>query len=264
MNRKMIFFDIDGTLVPECTNDVPESAQNAIRQAMANGHLVFINSGRTFINMHPNLKKLGFSGYCCGCGTEIYLGEEPLYSFELDQDSCLKISTYFLEHNLTALFEGNNRLHYCGTPNENRDMSSFEESLGVTFHPVKTKEDLQDLSFTKMVYWKPSHMPETEIEQFLSKWFDIIDRGNGMREAVPLNHSKATAIEYLCKHFQIPLENCYALGDSTNDLPMLKYVPHAIAMGVSMEEILPYVEYQTDTVENDGIQKALQHYQIIL
>ena len=87
-------------------------------------------------------------------------------------------------------------------------------------------------------------MPESEVQEFLSKWFSIIDRGNGMREAVPANHSKATAIQYLCDHFQIPLENCYAIGDSTNDLPMLEYVPHAIAMGVSMKEILPYVVSQ--------------------
>ena len=44
---------------------------------------------------------------------------------------------------------------------------------------------------------------------------------------------------------------------------MLEYVPHGIAMGVSMKEILPYVEYQTDTVENDGVVKALKHYHII-
>ena len=139
----------------------------------------------------------------------------------------------------------------------------MEQELGVTFSLLKSEEDLKKARFTKLVYWEPEHMNDSDIQAFLSKWFTIIDRGQGMREVVPLNHSKATAIEYLCNHFQIPLDNCYALGDSTNDLPMLEYVPHAIAMGVSMEEILPYVEYQTDTVENDGVVKALKHYHII-
>ena len=263
MERKMIFFDIDGTLVPEYTNTIPESVQTAIKQAMENGHLAFINSGRTLVNIHPNIKKLGFSGYCCGCGTEIYLGEEPLYFFQLDQESCYEIASYFLEHSLTALFEGTDSLHSCGSVEDHRNMAEFGKTLGVPLHPIHSKEDIEKISFTKMVYWKPSHMPESEVQEFLSKWFSIIDRGNGMREAVPANHSKATAIQYLCDHFQIPLENCYAIGDSTNDLPMLEYVPHAIAMGVSMKEILPYVEYQTDTVENDGVVKALKHYHII-
>ena len=259
----MIFFDIDGTLVPEYTNTIPESVQAAIKQAMENGHLAFINSGRTLVNIHPNIKKLGFSGYCCGCGTEIYVDDKPLYFFQLDQESCYKIAAYFLEHNITALFESNDSLHYCGSVEAHRNMAEFEKTLGVPFHPLYSKEDIDTISFTKMIYWKPTHMPESEIEQFLSQWFTIIDRGNGMREVVPANHSKATAIAYLCEHFNIPLENCYALGDSTNDLPMLEYVPHGIAMGVSMKEILPYVEYQTDTVENDGVVKALKHYHII-
>ena len=47
MNRKILFFDIDGTLVtaPPCT--VPESTVQAITQARKNGHLCFINTGRT-------------------------------------------------------------------------------------------------------------------------------------------------------------------------------------------------------------------------
>lgn len=47
MSRKMLFFDIDGTLVAEGTHYLPQSAVNAIRKARENGHLVFINTGRT-------------------------------------------------------------------------------------------------------------------------------------------------------------------------------------------------------------------------
>ncbi len=263
MDRKMIFFDIDGTLVPECTNVISDAVQDAIHQAIANGHLAFINSGRTLINIHPNIRKLGFSGYCCGCGTEVYLGEEPLYFFSLDADTCYEIASYFYKNKISTLFEGSDALYACGPVHEHRNLSDVEQELGVTFSLLKSEEDLKKARFTKLVYWEPEHMNDSDIQAFLSKWFTIIDRGQGMREVVPLNHSKATAIEYLCNHFQIPLDNCYALGDSTNDLPMLEYVPHAIAMGVSMEEILPYVEYQTDTVENDGVVKALKHYHII-
>ena len=46
MNRKLIFFDIDGTIIPEDTGVIPESTKEAIKKAKENGHLVFINTGR--------------------------------------------------------------------------------------------------------------------------------------------------------------------------------------------------------------------------
>ena len=263
MDRKMIFFDIDGTLVPDCTNAIPDSARQAIQQAMKNGHLAFINSGRTLINIHDYIKELGFSGYCCGCGTEIYVGDKTLYFYELPLSDCNEIIDFFYQNNISSLFEGSNSLYILGKEAYTPATASIEQSMGIKFLPLETEEIRKTAQFTKLLYWAPNHMEDSVVQQFLSKWFDIIDRGGGVREVVPANHSKATAIQMLCEHFQIPLENCYAIGDSTNDLPMLEYVPHAIAMGVSMKEILPYVEYQTDTVENNGIEKALKHYGII-
>ena len=37
MNRKLIFFDIDGTIIPEDTGVIPESTKEAIKKAKENG-----------------------------------------------------------------------------------------------------------------------------------------------------------------------------------------------------------------------------------
>ena len=50
MDKKIVFFDIDGTLVDEKTHDIPESTRKAIRELRANGHLAFINTGRPVRN----------------------------------------------------------------------------------------------------------------------------------------------------------------------------------------------------------------------
>lgn len=50
--RKILFFDIDGTLI---TDDgkryFPDSAKEAIQKARENGHLAFINTGRVFCDV---------------------------------------------------------------------------------------------------------------------------------------------------------------------------------------------------------------------
>ena len=44
---KIIFFDIDGTLICGGSELMSESTKEAIRIARANGHICMINTGRT-------------------------------------------------------------------------------------------------------------------------------------------------------------------------------------------------------------------------
>ena len=46
MDKKMIFIDVDGTLV-NYENKLPDSAVTAIRKARKNGHKVYICTGRS-------------------------------------------------------------------------------------------------------------------------------------------------------------------------------------------------------------------------
>ena len=103
--KKIAFFDIDGTLTSEIDGSLPKSAINAIRHARTFGHLMFINTGRCFQNVEPRFRRIGFDGYVCGCGTNIFCsGTEALhyhaavrggtqnqcgYSFRIQKRSCL-------------------------------------------------------------------------------------------------------------------------------------------------------------------------------
>ena len=71
MNNKIMFFDIDGTLLSEKTHSIPESTITALKKAKENGHLIFINTGRTFSLIDNCIKDLDPDGYVCGCGTYI-------------------------------------------------------------------------------------------------------------------------------------------------------------------------------------------------
>lgn len=41
-DRKLLFFDIDGTLLSEKTHTVPQSAKEALKKAKENGHLILL------------------------------------------------------------------------------------------------------------------------------------------------------------------------------------------------------------------------------
>ena len=89
----------------------------------------------------------------------------------------------------------------------------------------------ENFGFDKFVIWTN---PDSDMELFrqeIGKCFSIIDRGGGFYENVPLGFSKATGIATILDKLGISIENAYAIGDSTNDLPMLQAVPNSIAMG---------------------------------
>lgn len=61
------------------------------------------------------------------------------------------------------------------------------------------------------------------------------------------------------KYFHIDKENAYAFGDGYNDQAMFREVGHGIAMGNAVDVLKQKATYITDSIDQDGILKALQH-----
>ena len=55
-----------------------------------------------------------------------------------------------------------------------------------------------------------------------------------------------------------------AFGDGENDMEMLRYAGIGVAMGNSSDKVKEAADYVTDSVDNDGIEKALLHFGLIL
>ena len=96
-NRKLLFFDIDKTLLTPYPWTVPDSAKQALKEARYNGHLLFINSGRTYTMIPEIIKEMGFDGYVCGCGSQIYMNEELLFSSSIPNPLCRKTTELLRE-----------------------------------------------------------------------------------------------------------------------------------------------------------------------
>ena len=75
--------------------------------------------------------------------------------------------------------------------------------------------------------------------------------------------SKARGIKRVCEALGVPLDETMAFGDGLNDVEMFKTVGYGVAMGDAVPELRALAQYQTGTVEEDGIYNALQHLGII-
>lgn len=264
MKPNVIFFDIDGTLLSEKTFTVPDSAKEAIRKAQDNGHLLFINTGRPILEIDDCIKELNFDGYVCGCGTYIEFKNKELFHRSLGVSLSKQIVNKLCEYHIDFILEGKKGVYY------DNDINICSEEV-LRIKARHTKEgfykgqnfDDPEIDFDKLVIWiNESSDFDAFYKEFESK-LEFIHRGENFYELVPLGFSKAFGIKYLIELLDIPHENTYAVGDSTNDLSMLEYVKNSIAMGNSHSLLFDLVSFVTKDVDEDGIEYALKHYNIV-
>lgn len=262
MIRKIIFFDIDGTILSHRTNLISKSTYAAIKKAQANGHLVFVNSGRTIAEIESEITQIGFDGYVCGCGTYISYHGLVLFHNTIPKEMIPILMRDFKNNKIEAIMEGSNAIYFDENSKTPKLRKIMEEQLNN--HDINVQSfDAPDISIDKFCMWP---MITDGWVSFYNKYkevFDFIDRKKNFYEVVPKGYSKASGIEYLLRYLNISHDNTYAIGDGPNDLPMLSYVKHSIAMGNSDPDILDLVSFITKDVDQEGISFALRHYNII-
>ena len=97
----------------------------------------------------------------------------------------------------------------------------------------------------------------------LSDWYDFLVHENVMVEGVPKGFSKASGIRFVCRQLGISRKDTYAFGDSANDIDMLEYVAHGIAMGNGQDKAKQAADYITTDIHDDGIYHACRYFSLI-
>ena len=77
-------------------------------------------------------------------------------------------------------------------------------------------------------------------------------------DVLPIGGSKANGIEKYIEKRGYTKDQVYAFGDYLNDIEMLQYVGHGVAMGNAPDEVKKAARYVTKDVGEDGIAYGLE------
>ena len=232
-NNKLIFLDVDATLYSKEQRLVPESTIKAIHAAQKNGHKVLINTGRPLVYFEKEILDIGCDGYLCSNGVHILLDGETIYHKTVPETIVEQIKRICEENNIYGTFEG--------------EKCSYFRDHNVDFHPH------YGFMITGFV----------DALDSISDTMDYIRIDDTQYEILLKNHDKGTGLTYVADHLNISTDDCYAFGDSNNDISMFKAAGHGIAMGNACDELKEIAEYVTDSVNDDGIYHAFEHYHLI-
>ena len=255
---KAIFFDIDGTLVSHKTKRVPESAKAAVRQLREKGMKVFTCSGRhvaEFRNLP--LEGLEFDGYILLNG-QMYLDENKKY---LGGRGFTREAT----QSLVAMFQAkkeplvlvNDQGHYINFVSEKVRIALKEVSTPIP--KIKEYEGEELFQATAFYTKEEEHRllevlhPDLKLARWSDKGVDIISAYGG----------KAAGMKFFMEKLRISKEETMAFGDAHNDLDMISYAGIGVVMGNGCDELKKIGDYLTDSVEEDGVVKALRYFRLL-
>lgn len=253
MNKKLIFFDIDGTLLDH-KKKLPASTEQAIAKLKEQGHYVAIATGRAPF-MFPKLReKLGVSTYISFNGQYVVLDNKPIVKSPLDKAELIRLTEQAVIHDHPVVFMDHNDMK-ANIPYHSR----IESSIGsLKFeHPAYDPVYLENRDIYQSLLFCTAEEENPYKKEF--KRFDFIRWHEFSTDVLPTGGSKAKGIEAVVNELEMKKEDVYVFGDGPNDLEMLQYTPNSIAMGNAMPEVKEVAGFVTKDVSDDGIIHGLKH-----
>ena len=260
---KIIFFDIDETLYRKSSNYLPESVPAAIRALKARGIIPAIATGRGYAALPPRIAQLVAAGemdLVISCnGQYNRYGARVLSEHPLPVADIASLIAAFRARDWEYTFVSERHM----AAGRSRG-SSHRVLQGYPCYTV-APDYYREHAVHQLVVLAPE-AEEAALQAILADHGGRYRTVRSHASAVDLLHadgSKARGIRAVCAALGIDLADTMAFGDELNDLEMFKTVGYGVAMGDAVPELRALAQYQTGTVEEDGIYNALQHLGII-
>lgn len=256
--KYLIALDLDGTLLTD-KKEISPNTKKVIAKAREEGHIVMIATGRPYRSSEMYYRELGldtpivnFNGAFIHHPKDNHFG---FYHSPLDMDvakdiveTCLSYSF----HNIIAEIMDDVYFHY------------HDEKLIDIFNLGKPNVTTGDLrrSLTGSPTSMLIHTDENEIhhirKHLTEVHAEVIDQRSWAApfhviEIIRSGLNKAEGLKKASDYYQIPPERIIAFGDEDNDLEMIDYAGHGIAMGNAIDPLKSIAKDVTLTNEKDGV-----------
>lgn len=254
----VFFIDYDNTIFSHQTASIPESAVAALKMLQEKGCPVAIASGRSLrTSQLPEELRERFTPDCfvSSNGAIVEIEGKLVWEKYFDPDLQKRILDYVLEKQY-CLTCGYNNIWYTSNidrfmknisparkamaPRHGKDFLELYEKRVPSFFLADSREAIDDLQ---------AHFPEVKLL--------YMGDNLGGADIIPRENGKVIGAKRVLDHYHTDLSNAVAIGDSMNDLELIRAAGFGIAMGNAMTKVQAIADYVTADIDHDGLAQAI-------
>ncbi|MGB8000453.1 MAG: Cof-type HAD-IIB family hydrolase [Anaerobacillus sp.] len=236
---KLIALDMDGTLVNH-DGDVSKENEEAVQRAKDNGIHVVLSTGRSLPFCRDIAEQLGHSAYLVTVnGGQIFDQELNLVeSTHLDQDLVKRLWELKKKHDVYFWSSTTDGVFNTKKP--------FEKEIE-EYNWLKFGFDIQDDDIRKVIY----------DEVMANEALEVTNSSPTNLEINPAGVNKAAALLKVCDWLDLSMENVMAVGDSMNDIAMIREAGFGVAMGNAQDRVKEAANWVTKDYTEHGVAHAI-------
>lgn len=271
--RKAVFLDVDGTYALH--GAVPPAHERSVREARANGHAVFLCTGRPVSLLNPTLLAAGFDGIVAGAGAHVTVAGEVIADVRIPADLTAgalaaldAAGTKYIVEAPEGTFAHPDAIALLAgrAADSHREGLAHLATLVDIAAAIVAREDLSGVAPTKITAFdgetlltdiaatlNASH--EEKLAVFPSS---IAALGPGSGELYLARITKAVGLEAAAAHRGIAREDTIAMGDHLNDLEMIEYAGVGVAMADGHPDVIAVADMVVPGPSEDGVAVAFE------
>ena len=262
--------DLDGTALQPDRVSFSPALNDALAEAHARGIAVAPVTGRQFgllppaVKNHPVWENLVV---CCNGGQIRRLGTgELLYGLHIEKTALRQLLKLAETCGLPIEFSLDSKLHLTA-----RSLALQQDDPGLAFHrdvilakngvTVDSLEPLCGEMVEKVnLLCIPEDLRETVVRELQDIAVSAVWSSRNCMEITHPEAHKGRGLEAVCRLLDIPVECSMALGDSGNDIAMLRKAGLGVAMGNAPDFVKEAADVIANRYDEDGAADAIRRW----
>ena len=269
---RTVFLDIDGTYAFH--GAVPKAHEDAVRQARANGHKVFLCTGRPLSIVTERIRQAGFDGLVCGAGAYVEIGGQVLRDDVFPPELADRTMDALAQANAQVLVEATEALYMLRethalldkrAPAE--DASDVQTEVWDDLRAARVVVDsLHGLEFGKVISLSAdAHLDEIAAAigpEVAAIQTSLEDLGRGAGELYMSHINKAVGLEGVVEHLGATAADAIAVGDGPNDIEMFEHAGTRVGIAGGHPRILELADIVAESPAQAGLVAAFAELEI--
>lgn len=267
-NYDLMVLDIDGTLL-NSQRMITDLTKDTLVGAQKRGKVIAIASGRSISGIRRTASAISleeFGGYIIAYNGTTVLNcktGECIYNQTVPAELTAPVYKAAKEAGVGIFVYHDRKKELISGNGINQYIEADAQACEVTIREAEDFVRTVDFPVNKfLLAGEPEVMKE--IEREMQKKFggqlNVFRSDPYYVELLPKFVDKGVAVDKLMRHLDIKKDKVICIGDSYNDLPMLRQAGLGVAMGNAQPEVREAADFITDSNDEDGVAKIVQKF----